>query len=143
MIDFLMMTKPMPLLLLSMPGQSQSILLWEVLRNLRSSINFQGFTEIQIVKFKDFFSFFKFTFVTRKWEDKNATIELVTRNEIKYFLTSSNSKTKKGKFNHWVSNLKRNYAFFKFELETRKWSKKCLTIELVTWIYFFYFFASS
>ena len=30
-----------------------------------------------------------FTLVTRKWENENLTIELVTLNEIKYFSTSS------------------------------------------------------
>ena len=38
---------------------------------------------------KEFFSFINFTFVTRKWENKIAPIELVTRNEFFYFLTLS------------------------------------------------------
>ena len=38
---------------------------------------------------KEFFSFISVTFVTRKWENKSASIELVTRSEIFYFLTSS------------------------------------------------------
>ena len=35
------------------------------------------------------FSFFNVMFVTRKWQNKNAPIKLVTRSEISYFLTSS------------------------------------------------------
>ena len=35
--------------------------------------------------FKDFFSFINFTFVTQKWENENALIELVTRDEIVIF----------------------------------------------------------
>ena len=38
---------------------------------------------------KEFFSFINFSFVTRKWESKSVTIELVTQSEIFYFLTSS------------------------------------------------------
>ena len=40
------------------------ILINFVLRNLRSSIDFKGFTGIQTVIFKGFFSFTKFTFIT-------------------------------------------------------------------------------
>ena len=70
---------------LSMPGQPQGILLREVLRNLRSSIDFYGFTDIQTVTFKEFFSFINFTFLTQKWENESFTIELVTRSEIFIF----------------------------------------------------------
>ena len=45
----------MPLLLLSMRGLPQYIHLLEHLRNLRSSIDFYGFTDIQTVLFKEFF----------------------------------------------------------------------------------------
>ena len=45
-------------------GQLQDIL--EVLRKLRSSIHFEGLTDIQTVIFKEFFSFINFTVVTRK-----------------------------------------------------------------------------
>ena len=76
---------------MSMPrhvyGQPQGIL--EILRNVRSSIDFEGLTDIQTVIFKEFFSFINFTVVTRKWENKSASIELVTRSEIFHFLTSS------------------------------------------------------
>ena len=67
MIDFhLMKTASMPFLLLSMPGQLQDMLLLEVPRNLRSGINFLGFTDIQAVIFKELIPFINFTFVTRK-----------------------------------------------------------------------------
>ena len=42
-----------------------------------------------IVIFKLFFSLINFTFVTRKWDNKSAPIELVTWGEIFYFLTST------------------------------------------------------
>ena len=45
-------------------GQPQDIL--EILRNVRSSIDFEGLTDIQTVIFKEFFSFINFTVVTRK-----------------------------------------------------------------------------
>ena len=44
--------------------------------------------DIQTV-FKVCFSFIKVIFLTRKWENKSLTIELVTPNEIFYFLISS------------------------------------------------------
>ena len=56
----------MPLLLLSMPGPPKDILLQEVLRSLRSRIDFKGFTGIKNVTFKEFFSFINFTFINRK-----------------------------------------------------------------------------
>ena len=43
----------------------------------------------ETVIFKEFFSFVNFTFKTRKWENKNAPIELVTQSEVFYFLTLS------------------------------------------------------
>ena len=45
----------MPLILLSMPAQPQDMLLKEVLRNLRISIDLEGFTDVQPVIFKGFF----------------------------------------------------------------------------------------
>ena len=72
-----------------MPGQPQAIPLKEVLRNLISSIDFYGFTEIQTVTVKDSISFINFMFVTRKRQNKSLNIELVIRSEIFYFLTSS------------------------------------------------------
>ena len=78
----------MPQLLLSMPGQPHDIL-QEVFRNLRRSIVFQGFTNVQTVIFKEFFLFVDFIFVTRIWENKSAPIELVTGSGIFYFLTST------------------------------------------------------
>ena len=45
----------MPLVLLSMPRQPQDMLLQRLLRNLGSSINLQGFTNIKNVIFEGFF----------------------------------------------------------------------------------------
>ena len=56
----------MRLLLLSIPEQPHDIQLQEVLRNLKSSIDFKGFADIQTIIFKEFFSFINFKFVTRK-----------------------------------------------------------------------------
>ena len=53
--------------------------LLEVFRNLRSSINFDGLTDIQTVIFKEPFSFINFAFVTQKRKNESALIELVTR----------------------------------------------------------------
>ena len=38
---------------------------------------------------KEIFSFINFKFVTRKWQNKSAPIELVTRSKFIYFSTSS------------------------------------------------------
>ena len=56
----------MQLLLFSISGQLQDLLVYEVLRKLRSSIDFERFTYIKIVIFKEYFSFINFTFKTQK-----------------------------------------------------------------------------
>ena len=60
----------------------------------------------ETVIFKEFFSFINFKFVTTKWQNKSAPIEVVTRSEIFFSL--------------------------KLELVTQKRKNKSLTIELVT-----------
>ena len=71
--------------------------------------------EIQTVLFKEFFSFNNFTFVTRKWENKNAPIELVTQRQKNKSLTIKFNQ----KLNLWVSSLKFNLFFYKVELVTQ------------------------
>ena len=66
----------------------------------------------ETVVFKELFSFINFTFLTRKWENKNTHIELVTQKPKNKSLT--------------------------IELLTRKWSRKSLTIELVIWGKFYF-----
>ena len=41
--------------------------------------------DIQTVIFMELFPFINFTFVTRKWENTNATNKLATQSEIFYF----------------------------------------------------------
>ena len=53
--SYFLETTSMPLLLLSMRRQPQDMLLWEVLRNLTSSIVFEGFTDSQNEYLRGFF----------------------------------------------------------------------------------------
>ena len=46
-------------------------------------------SHFEAVIFKEFFLFINFMFVTRKWDNKSAPIQFVTRSEICYFLASS------------------------------------------------------
>ena len=50
-----------------------------------------------------------------------------------FHLRVNNSKVEKYKFTYQVSKSKQNFLFFNFELVTRMWKNKSLTIELVTW----------
>ena len=85
--------------------------------NTKNVIDWRSQCYFETAIIKEFFSFIDFTFVTRKWENKKAPIDLLTRSEI--------------------------FCFFNLELVTRKQKNKSLTIELVTWTKIKYFLTWS